>query len=93
MPNEADAWQEFVVPKLQVAGWGWDHKPHSITERTLTNGRSVVAGNNNRRRKSKVKVQILKAKDRTVQPWDLFLKQFFLDKEFLKQRTEKCLAS
>jgi len=37
-PTEADTCRQYVVPKLQAAGW--DSEPHSIAEqRTFTNGR------------------------------------------------------
>ncbi len=42
--NEADTCRQFVVPKLQAAGWEDD--PHSIAEqRTITDGRIVPVGN------------------------------------------------
>lgn len=42
-PTEADTCRQFVVPKLQAAGW--DTEPHSIAEqRSFTNGRIVVSG-------------------------------------------------
>ncbi len=41
--TEADTCRQYVVPKLQAAGWDGD--PHSIAEqRTFTAGRIVVAG-------------------------------------------------
>jgi type I restriction enzyme R subunit len=47
-PTEADTCRQYVVPKLQAAGW--DSEPHSIAEqRTFTNGRIVVAGTKARR--------------------------------------------
>ena len=52
MSNEADTCRQFVVPKLQAAGW--DSDPHSIAEqRTFTDGRIVVRGNRTERRKPK----------------------------------------
>jgi type I site-specific restriction endonuclease len=33
MPNEADTCRQFVVPKLQAAGW--DNESHSIAERGI----------------------------------------------------------
>jgi len=42
-PTEADTCRQFVVPKLQAAGW--DSDPHSIAEqRSFTDGRIIVAG-------------------------------------------------
>lgn len=42
-PTEADTCRQYVVPKLQAAGW--DSEPHSIAEqRSFTDGRIVVAG-------------------------------------------------
>jgi type I restriction enzyme R subunit len=42
-PTEADTCRQFVVPKLQAAGW--DSDPHSIAEqRSFTDGRILVAG-------------------------------------------------
>src|SRR5579863_2285796 len=42
-PTEADTCRQYVVPKLQAAGWEAD--PHSIAEqRSFTDGRIVVAG-------------------------------------------------
>src|ERR1700692_1042863 len=42
-PTEADTCRQYVVPKLQAAGW--DNEPHSIAEqRSFTDGRIVVAG-------------------------------------------------
>jgi type I restriction enzyme R subunit len=42
-PTEADTCRQFVVPKLQAAGWESD--PHSIAEqRSFTDGRILVAG-------------------------------------------------
>jgi type I restriction enzyme R subunit len=50
--NEADTCRKFVVPKLQAAGW--DDDPHSIAEqRTFTDGRIVVRGNQSQRQKPK----------------------------------------
>src|SRR5437660_759793 len=47
-PTEADTCRQYVVPKLQAAGW--DSEPHSIAEqRSFTNGRIVVAGTKPRR--------------------------------------------
>ena len=41
-PTEADTCRQYVVPKLQAAGW--DSEPHSIAEqRSFTDGRIVVA--------------------------------------------------
>ena len=52
MTTEADTCRKYVVPKLQAAGWEED--PHSIAEqRTLTDGRIIVAGSRVRRRKGK----------------------------------------
>ncbi len=43
MPNEAETCRQFVVPRLQVAGW--DNEPHQIREQlTFTDGRIVVVG-------------------------------------------------
>ena len=42
-PTEADTCRQYVVPKLQAAGW--DSEPCSIAEqRSFTNGRIIVAG-------------------------------------------------
>lgn len=44
-PTEADTCRQYVVPKLQEAGW--ETEPHSIAEqRPFTAGRIVVAGTN-----------------------------------------------
>ncbi len=52
MPNEADTCRQFVVPKLQAAGW--DDEPHQIREQvTFTDGRIVVAGRKGIRRPGK----------------------------------------
>ena len=52
MTTEADTCRKYVVPKLQAAGWEED--PHSIAEqRTLTDGRIIVAGSRVKRRKGK----------------------------------------
>jgi len=41
--NEADTCRQYVIPKLQAAGW--DDEPHSIAEqRTITDGRIVPLG-------------------------------------------------
>src|ERR1043166_5003948 len=51
-PTEADACRQYVVPKLQAAGW--DTEPHSIAEqRQFTDGRIVVAGTKAIRQKRK----------------------------------------
>lgn len=43
MPTEADTCRQWVVPKLQAAGW--DDEPHSIAEqRSITDGRIVPVG-------------------------------------------------
>ena len=43
MTTEADTCRKYVLPKLIEAGW--DNDPHSFTEqRTLTDGRTVIAG-------------------------------------------------
>jgi len=50
--NEADTCRQWVVPKLQAAGW--DNDPHSIAEqRTFTDGRIVVRGTKAERKKGK----------------------------------------
>lgn len=42
-PTEADTCRQYVVPKLQAAGW--ETEPHSIAEqRSFTKGRIIVAG-------------------------------------------------
>src|SRR5438270_3911144 len=52
MPTEADTCRNFVVPKLQAAGW--DNEPYSIAEqRTITDGRIVPVGKGFVRRPSK----------------------------------------
>jgi type I restriction enzyme, R subunit len=52
MPTEADTCRKFVVPKLQAAGW--DNDPHSIAEqRSFTDGRIIVRGNQAERKKGK----------------------------------------
>ena len=49
---EADICRQFIVPKLQVAGW--DAAPCAINEqRTFTNGRVVLVGNQTRRGRRK----------------------------------------
>src|ERR1700724_538030 len=51
-PTEADTCRQYVVPKLQAAGW--DSEPHSIAEqRSFTDGRIVVAGTKATRLKKK----------------------------------------
>jgi type I restriction enzyme R subunit len=51
-PTEADTCRQYVVPKLQAAGW--DAEPHSIAEqRSFTDGRIVVAGTKATRLKKK----------------------------------------
>src|ERR1035438_9122238 len=51
-PTEADTCRQYVVPKLQAAGW--DTEPHSIAEqRQFTDGRIVVAGTRASRQKAK----------------------------------------
>ncbi len=41
--NEADTCRQYVIPKLQQAGW--DDEPHAIAEqRTITDGRIVPVG-------------------------------------------------
>ena len=50
--SEADTCREYVLPKLQEAGW--DTPPHSLAEqRTFTDGRIIVAGKKVRRGKPK----------------------------------------
>lgn len=50
--NEADTCRRYVVPRLQTAGW--ENDPHSITEqRSFTDGRIVVRGNQAIRRPGK----------------------------------------
>src|SRR5438552_10669194 len=52
MPNEADTCRQFVVPRLQAAGWDTD--PHSIAEqRCFTDGRIVAHASGARRRPGK----------------------------------------
>ncbi len=52
MPNEADTCRQYVVPRLQSAGW--DCEPHRINEQvTFTDGRIIVAGRRTRRRPGK----------------------------------------
>jgi type I restriction enzyme R subunit len=52
MSTEADTCRRHVLPKLIAAGW--DNDPHSFTEqRTITDGRIIVAGDKIRRRKQK----------------------------------------
>ena len=52
MSTEADTCGKYVLPKLLDAGW--DHEPHSFTERrTFTDGRIVVAGKKIYRRPQK----------------------------------------
>lgn len=52
MPTEADTCRLLITPKLQSAGW--DSDPHSIAEqRSFTDGRIVVHGNQATRRKGK----------------------------------------
>jgi len=48
MPSEADKCREFVVPKLQAAGWDTD--PHRLNEQvTFTDGRMIAAGSKRHR--------------------------------------------
>jgi type I restriction enzyme, R subunit len=50
--NEADTCREYVLPKLQQAGW--EQSPYSITEqRTFTDGRIIPIGNKIERGKQK----------------------------------------
>ena len=50
--SEADTCRQYVVPKLQAAGW--EREPHSIAEqRTFTDGRIVLTDQGSRRRKKK----------------------------------------
>jgi type I restriction enzyme R subunit len=50
--NEADTCREYVVPRLVSSGW--DNAPHLFTEqRTFTDGRIILIGNNIRRGKHK----------------------------------------
>lgn len=50
--TEADTCREYVLPKLQAAGW--DTPPHSLAEqRTFTDGRIIVAGKKVKRGKPK----------------------------------------
>lgn len=52
MSTEADTCRKYILPKLIQAGW--DNEPHSFTEqRTFTDGRIVIVGNNIRRRSQK----------------------------------------
>jgi len=52
MATEADTCRQFVVPRLQTAGW--DSDPHSIAEqRFFTDGRILVRGNRAERKKGK----------------------------------------
>jgi type I restriction enzyme R subunit len=52
MTTESDTCRKFVVPKLQASGW--DNDPHSIAEqRSFTDGRIVVRGNQAERKKKK----------------------------------------
>jgi type I restriction enzyme R subunit len=48
MANEADTCRKYVTPKLIAAGW--DEAPHSFTEqKTFTDGRILITGNQARR--------------------------------------------
>ena len=52
MLSEADTCRQFVVPRLQAAGW--DYEPYQIREQlTFTDGRIVVAGRRGIRRPGK----------------------------------------
>ncbi len=52
MMNEADTCRIHVTPKLQQAGW--EQHPHSLTEqKTFTDGRVEVHGNQVRRKERK----------------------------------------
>jgi type I restriction enzyme R subunit len=52
MPTEADTCRQWVVPKLQAAGW--DDEPHAIAEqRSITDGRIVPVGQGFTRRPPK----------------------------------------
>ena len=52
MPTEADTCRLLITPKLQAAGW--ESEPHSIAEqRSFTDGRIVVRGNQTQRKKGK----------------------------------------
>ncbi len=52
MISEADTCRKYVLPKLVAAGW--DNDPHSFTEqKTFTDGRIVVIGDNVQRRRQK----------------------------------------
>jgi len=49
MPNEADTCRQFVVPRLQSAGWDTD--PHSIAEQRCFTDRRIVAHASGARRR------------------------------------------
>lgn len=52
LPNEADTCRQYVLPRLQEAGW--EDTPHAITEqRTFTDGRIIPIGSQIRRGRSK----------------------------------------
>ena len=43
MPNEADTWLKFVLPKFQPQAAGWENEPHSIVEqRYFIDGCTIV---------------------------------------------------
>ncbi len=61
MANEADTCRQYVVPKLQAAGW--DDEPHRLSEQvTFTDGRIVVTGRLTRRRPGKRADYILRCR-------------------------------
>lgn len=46
--NEADTCREYVLPRLQAAGW--EQTPHSIAEQqAITDGRIITVGDTARR--------------------------------------------
>jgi len=48
MNTEADTCWKYVVPQLLASGWDTD--PHSMADqRTVTDGRVIPVGNENRR--------------------------------------------
>ena len=64
--NEADTCRDYVIPRLEQAGW--DQPPHSyIEQKTITDGRIVLAGDQVKRRPQKRPDYLLRyARDFTI---------------------------
>jgi type I restriction enzyme R subunit len=54
MITEADTCRKYILPKPKLIQAGWDNDPHSFTEqKSFTDGRIVLVGNQPRRRPQK----------------------------------------